>query len=114
MSAPMLPAALSVYMDDSLIGTLHNTEPLSFSYDAAWLAKQGAASLHPSIPLAAGPIASMNVHAFFENLLPEGDQRRIVSLRSHVSSVFGMLATIGGDTAGSVCQVCSGSGVASG
>jgi len=42
------------------------------------------------------------VHAFFENLLPEGDQRRIVGVRHQVSTVFGLLAATGGDNAGSL------------
>ena len=97
-----LPNSLSVYMGDHRVGTLHRTDPLGFTYDDAWLGKTGASPLHTSLPLAPGRIASPDVHAFFENLLPEGDQRKIVSLRHHVSTVFGLLATVGGDTAGSV------------
>jgi serine/threonine-protein kinase HipA len=93
--------ALAVFMDKVRVGTLHNEEPLSFSYDDAWLADPAAKPIDPQIPLQAGKIASIYVYAFFENLLPEGDQRKLVSLRHHVSTVFGLLATVGGDTAGS-------------
>lgn len=99
---------LSVYMGDDLVGILHRTDPLSFSYGNAWLGRADARPLHASIPLAAGRIDTPHVHAFFENLLPEGDQRKIISLRHHVSTVFGLLAMVGGDTAGSIALLPEG------
>lgn len=96
------PEMLSVYMDNERIGELRRTEPLSLVYDPSWLARPDARPLHRTMPLGDAPIATPAVHAFFENLLPEGDQRRLLSLRHHVSSVFGLLATAGGDTAGSI------------
>jgi len=101
MAAAALPTALSVYWSDEHVGTLHRTDPLSFAYARAWLDK-AAAPLHPHIPLAEGTIATPAVHAFFENLLPEADQRRIIGLKHQVSSVFGLLALMGGDTAGAI------------
>lgn len=95
-----LPRALSVFGPDGLVGTLYPTEPLGFAYADAWLHLAGASPLHPSIPLAAGAINSPYVAAFFENLLPEGEQRRLISLREQVTSVFGLLARVGGDSAG--------------
>src|ERR1035437_2150509 len=93
---------LSVFMDDVHSGSLYNRAPLSFSYDIAWLDNPAAKPLDPEIPLQTGEIVSPYVHAFFENLLPEGDQRRIIGLRHHVSTIFGLLAAVGGDTAGSI------------
>lgn len=93
---------LSVYVGEDHVGYLYNEHPLTFSYHESWLMHQGAQPLHRTIPLQPGKISSPYVHAFFENLLPEGDQRKIISLRYHVSTVFGMLATVGGDTAGAV------------
>ena len=93
--------ALSAFMDQVRVGTLHDDEPLAFSYEEAWLAHPAASPIDPLIPLQAGKIATPYVYAFFENLLPEGDQRKLVSLRHHVASVFGLLAAVGGDTAGS-------------
>ncbi|HJV76204.1 MAG TPA: type II toxin-antitoxin system HipA family toxin [Noviherbaspirillum sp.] len=97
-----LISEMSVYMDDQLVGILHRTDPLSFTYDPAWLPRSDARALHPTLPLSAERINSPQLHAFFENLLPEGDQRRIIELRNHVSSVFGLLTAVGGDTAGSI------------
>jgi serine/threonine-protein kinase HipA len=93
---------LSVFMDRDHVGSLHNEDPLAFSYDEAWLNNPNATPLDPEIPLQAGKITSPYVHAFFENLLPEGDQRKLISMRHHVSTVFGLLAAVGGDTAGSI------------
>lgn len=94
--------ALAVYIDDQRAGTLHRTDPLSFTYDPAWLAKPGAQPLASSLALTPDRIDSPQVHAFFENLLPEGDQRKIIEQRNHVSTVFGLLSKVGGDTAGSI------------
>lgn len=99
------PALLSVYLDDEHVGTLYPTSPLAFEYDAAWLADPHARAIDVTIPLQTGKIDSACVYAFFENLLPEGDQRQIISLRHQVTSVFGLLAAVGGDTAGAVVLV---------
>lgn len=98
----MNSGTLSVYMGADLVGTLHNCEPLAFSYDPGWLTKPHAKPLSVKIPLVEGLNETPYVYAFFENLLPEGEQRNLIHLKHHVTSVFGMLATVGGDTAGSI------------
>ena len=103
-----LPAALWVYGPDGLVGTLHNTDPLSFSYSAAWLSTPGAVPIHPDLPLAAEASNAPQVAAFFENLLPEGDQRTVISMREHVTTVFGLLARVGGESAGAYTLVAEG------
>lgn len=72
--AARLPCALSVFGPLGLVSTLYPTDPLSFAYASAWLAQPGATPLHPSVPLSGGAIDSFYVAAFFENLLPEGEQ----------------------------------------
>jgi serine/threonine-protein kinase HipA len=103
-----IPAALWVYGPDGLVGTLHNTDPLSFSYNDTWLEKPGAAPIHPNLPLSKGQSDSAYVTAFFENLLPEGDQRTVISMREQVSSVFALLARVGGESAGAFTLVPEG------
>ncbi|MBY0243041.1 MAG: HipA domain-containing protein, partial [Burkholderiaceae bacterium] len=101
MAAPAaLPHALWVHGPDGLVGTLHRSEPLSFSYSASWLANPAASRLHPEIPLAEGRSDTPYVAAFFENLLPEGDQRELISLREQVTTIFGLLSRVGGESAG--------------
>lgn len=96
------PVALSVFGPEGRIGTLYPDEPLSFAYNSEWLAASAATPLHPDIPLAAGRIDSPFVTAFFENLLPEGDQRKLIISREKVSSIYGLLWKVGGESAGSV------------
>ena len=91
---------LSVFMDQAHVGSLYNEHPLAFSYDKSCLALPNARPIDPLIPLGSDRIATPYVHAFFENLLPEGDQRKLISMRHHVSSIFGLLFEVGGDTAG--------------
>jgi serine/threonine-protein kinase HipA len=100
-----LPNSLWVYGPDGLIGTLYHTDPLSLIYSDAWLSTPGAMPIHPSIPLAAGQIDTPYVAAFFENLLPEGEQRKLISMREQVTSVFGLLSRVGGESAGAYTLV---------
>jgi len=93
---------LSVFMDEHHVGSLYNETPLGFTYNSTWLSNPAANSLNPTLPLQAEKITSPEVHAFFENLLPEGEQRKIISMRHHVSTIFGLLSVVGGDTAGSI------------
>lgn len=95
-------ASLSVFLDNRQIGFLLKTDPLSFRYADEWIADASSAPLHPSIPKSASAINGPEVNAFFENLLPEGDQRRLISMRNQVTSVYGLLSAVGGDTAGNV------------
>ncbi len=110
MTAPSdtLPKALWVYATEDLVGTLHNTDPLSFTYSDAWLAKTDATPVHPDIPLTPGQNATPYVAAFFENLLPEGEPRKLISMREQVSTTFGLLARVGGESAGAYTLVPEG------
>ena len=109
MAAPnSLPAALWVYAPEGRVGTLHHTDPLSFTYSDEWLAKAGATPIHSGIPLVRGKIATAYVAAFFENLLPEGEPRKLIGMREQVTSVFGLLARVGGESAGAYVLVPEG------
>lgn len=107
-STKRIPDALWVYGPDGLVGTLHDTDPLSFSYADPWLARPGAKPIVPGLPLTPGRTDAPAVAAFFENLLPEGDRRKIISLREKVSTVFGLLACVGGESAGAFVLVPEG------
>ena len=108
MNEKPLPVNLWVYMGHDKVGTLYPTDPLSFEYFAEWIASADPKPLHPHIKVVPGRLAMPELHAFFENLLPEGDQRKLIGLRYQVSSVFGLLAMVGGDTAGSIVLVPEG------
>lgn len=93
---------LGVFVDNVLVGTLHDTDPLSFTYTQDCLSGLVSAPFSALIPLMPGQISTTAVTSFFENLLPEGDERALLQARHHVTTVFGMLSKAGGDTAGSV------------
>lgn len=90
---------VAVYLADTLVGRLHDTDPLSFEYAETWLAPPNAAPL-AAIPLQAGRQDSPAVQAFFENLLPEGDVRQQLSAQHQTSTPFALLRAVAGDTAG--------------
>lgn len=100
---------LDVLVDGKLIGCLHDKNPLAFTYSDDCLIGLLKSPFSGVIPLMEGDIATPAVLAYFENLLPEGDQRRTLEERNHVSSVFGLLATAGWDTAGSIVLKPTGS-----
>lgn len=93
------PERLDVYFGDEIVGTVHDTAPLAFAYEATWLARDEAMPL-AAIPLAPGRQDSPAVQAFFENLLPEGDLRLYIAERAKASTLFAMLLEVAGDTAG--------------
>lgn len=96
------PSALNVFWDGKRVGTLVNEVPMAFVYDPAWLESADRMPLSPSIPLGLGKHGTPDVYAFFENLLPEGGERSLIAQKYQVSSVFGLLAMLGGDTAGAL------------
>lgn len=99
---------LDVFVGGVLTGSLYDTNPLSFSYADDCLNGLVKVPFSGIIPLQQGAISSIEVTAFFENLLPEGDQRSLLESSRHVSTVFGLLSEVGGDTAGSVVILPSG------
>lgn len=87
---------LEVRRSSTLIGILYNSSPLSFAY---------ARDLHPNeripdIPYSDALISEASVLSFFENLLPEGDQRSILEAVHKSASVFMLLKAVGADCVG--------------
>lgn len=99
---------LDVFKDGQRIGLLFDSEPLSFQYADACLKGELAAPFVDLIPLSAERQSGPEIGAFFENLLPEGEQRAIVEARHHVSSVFGLLSMLGGETVGALVIMSAG------
>ncbi|WP_235272420.1 HipA N-terminal domain-containing protein [Halomonas sp. KO116] len=91
--------ALDLFWGKLHIGRLHNTRPLRFEYTHEWLTNSQANSLSPRLPLTQQQHSGDSVLAYFENLLPEGELRRYIELRHHTTTIFGLLRSIGGDTA---------------
>jgi len=95
----MTMGALDLYQAERKVGRLFDERPLRFVYDESWLSLPDARAISPTIPLASGDHASDAVHAFFENLLPEGHIRKFLQISRHATTVFGLLRSVGGDTA---------------
>lgn len=74
-----------------------------FTYAPTW-ATANRPPLSQSLPVKPEPHEGPAVRAFFAGLLPEGDVRRTVARRFHISATndFALLAAIGGDCAGAV------------
>ncbi len=95
--------ALDVRCFDQLAGRLvDEVGGLAFAYDTEWLTAE-MPPLSQSLPLD-GSFDSAAVAAFFGGLLPEGTPRELLARRLGVSvgNDFGLLATVGGDTAGAI------------
>ena len=93
---------LEVYRDSQLVGTLYDEQPLKFSYAESWLSRNSAKPIAPSIGLDKKTHSGEMVEAYFENLLPEASIREGLKVKHQVTSVFGLLGVVGGDTAGAL------------
>jgi len=102
---------LLVYIDGRPVGTLDETEgKLRFRYTSSYRLAPAAVPLSPWIPLDADETVGTPVRNYFENLLPEGDLRELISKTIQVSkdNVFGFLEHFGGDVAGNVSLLLPG------
>jgi len=98
--------ALGVWLGDRLVGSLGESagRRLRFAYDAAHLARAGAAPLSLSLPLREAPFDDEQARPFFANLLPEVGLREAVARKLGLSpgNDFALLAALGGECAGAV------------
>lgn len=93
------PTELDVFLNDDLVGTVFDTEPISFEYSDPWLADRNALAVG-SIPKQPERHDGAEVIAFFDNLLPEGDLRAHLAKKHQASTVFSLLLELGGDSIG--------------
>jgi serine/threonine-protein kinase HipA len=101
--------ALDVHCFDKLAGRLVDERGgVTFAYDPDWLTA-AMPPLSQSLPLD-GSYDPAAVAAFFGGLLPEGVPRDLLARRLGVSpgNDFGLLAAVGGDTAGAISLQPSG------
>jgi serine/threonine-protein kinase HipA len=98
---------LDVFDGDVLVGTLHDTDPISFEYTDAWLNFAGHYSI-AAIELKPGRGDNHAVKVFFENLLPEGALRDALAMQTKASSVFSLLKEVAGDNVGQLVILPSG------
>lgn len=89
---------LDIYRENALVGTLFDEAPIKFVYDATWQ-KNHPVGISPQLPLSQAEYSGQVVEAYFENLLPEAGVRDLLKLRHQVTTTFGLLRVMGGDTA---------------
>jgi serine/threonine-protein kinase HipA len=96
---PTRISQLNVFEGDVYVGTIHDTEPISFAYAQDWLNFSGHYPI-AGLELKPGRNTSPAVKAYFENLLPEAALRDVLALQVKASSVFALLKAVAGDNVG--------------
>ncbi len=108
---------LHVFINERLVGVLaydSETNQFDFTYEPSWALADDAFPLSPALPLRplerTAAAQSSAVRTFFENLLPEGKALDEAALNYSISksSVAGLLAALGRETAGALRIVLPG------
>ena len=101
--------SLRASINQQEVGSLQEVAGLwSFQYTPDWLANPKGFALSPHIPLSAQPLldgaSQRPVQWYFDNLLPEEDQRVLLAkdARLDAADAFDLLAWYGAESAGSV------------
>lgn len=97
---------LSVFLFDSLVGELTQDKHgrVSFTYKQSWLESDSFFPLSNSLPPREAPFEGKECQGFFAGVLPEEENRKIISSILGISSQndFALLEQIGGECAGAV------------
>lgn len=108
----MSARVLEAWIGTDHVGTLQESNGLwAFQYTPEWLASPRRFALSPHLPLVETPLldgASIrHVQWYFDNLLPEESQRVLMASDSRVdvADAFGLLASYGAESAGSLTLV---------
>jgi serine/threonine-protein kinase HipA len=97
--------SLPVYFEQRRVGAIKvDKNGPSFTYDSGWIGLRGAFPISTTMPLRADRIISDVFLPWAANLLPESEQLRTLGqlLGMARTDVIGLLAAIGGDTAGAI------------
>ena len=98
--------ALDIYLLKEHVGrlTLDDKRRFLFQYEKAWIEREHALPLSLSLPLQDAAFEDDAARAFFANLLPESELRKMISRQLHVSegNDFALLEAVGGECAGAV------------
>lgn len=103
---------LDVYLHDHLVGTLIQDDggQMLFNYLPEWLSNPSSTPISHSLPLRAETFSQKECQGFFGGLLPEERNRELIARNLGISKEndFSMLNEIGGECAGAVTFVPSG------
>jgi serine/threonine-protein kinase HipA len=98
---------LDIYRDNQLVGKLVDGNQLQFIYSDRWINEKNTAII-PTLSTSKKEHIGETVDSFFENLLPEAGIRDLLKLKYQVSSTFGLLYVVGGDTASDLTIIAEG------
>jgi serine/threonine-protein kinase HipA len=106
---------LDVYFFEKVIGRLVQDDhgDMSFSYSKKWVEDSNAVAISCSLPLQLETFNRKQCRAFFEGILPEQDQRKLIAKNLGISDKndFSMLERIGGECAGALSFMSTGEAV---
>jgi serine/threonine-protein kinase HipA len=104
--------SLDVYLGQDCVGHLIQNEQgqLAFTYSNVWLHRADAIPLSTSLPLREESFSRNECRGFFEGILPESGQREQIARNLGISARndFALLEQIGGECAGAVTFISSG------
>ena len=104
--------SLDIYLFNDHVGRLTQDDHghIGFTYEPEWLNNLSAVPLSQSLPLREEPFDRNECRGFFGGLLPEETQREIIAKNLGISAKndFALLELIGGECAGAVTFVPSG------
>lgn len=107
-----MTGTLDVYLHDTLIGHLIQDEhgQSLFEYTSDWLRNPNAIPLSISLPLQEGRFGEKYCKPFFAGVLPETGKRKLIARNLGISANndFSMLEQIGGECAGAITFLTSG------
>jgi serine/threonine-protein kinase HipA len=104
--------SLDVYLSEHLVGRLtQESGQMCFAYDPGWIDSPAACPLSHSLPLREERFDSRSCRPFFAGLLPEAEPRRRIARALGITARndFALLDRIGGECAGAVTFIESGS-----
>ena len=95
---------LNVFYEALKVGEFRRDEQLvtSFQYSEEWLKDQSHFPLSLALPLKKEPFPNKTTLSFFENLLPEGEVRKVIGQDRHIESPYEFLKEFGQDCAGAI------------
>lgn len=97
---------LNVYLRSIKVGRLwlEKGRRFSFQYDHDWLAGEHSVPLSIALPLRSEAYTDDTARAFFSNLLPESELRKVIARKLGLSegNDYALLEAIGGECAGAV------------
>lgn len=108
---------LDVYLHEYLVGQLIQDEhgQMLFNYNESWLNRKDSVILSCSLPLRSEKFKRNDCRGFFGGILPEESKREIIAGNLGISAKndFAMLEQIGGECAGAITFIPSGTALPS-